>query len=946
MSGDKNFNDVSMLELFRIEVDGQAKVLTGSLIELEDNPSSPDLLEQLMRASHSIKGAARMVDVDVAVRVAHVMEDCFVAAQEGKISITPDDIDILLKGADILIEISQLSAESSSNWFSENSSRVESFVNTVSNITKQKKTATPADSRPQTKPDDAVTEKPVSAPVTVSGIIETDQMMLDLFKSEVSIHTQIVAETLEQNSGSAIPKDVYKTLADTVYSLKGGAKLVDIHAVAQLAQVIDDFLSAINDAGTVLTKESVRLLTDCMATITEIAEYSDQGKKTWESDDNKKNSLYSLINKLAGAAGMETALPEFVVSQPQEPVSEKPENKPAPVITQADTKPEDKPVAKQPEHKSEQKTARQKKVDPTDTVVRVSSSALNRLMGLAGESIVESRRLRPYADSLLNLKRRQSELSSKIEKLSEHIQLSDKNDHVSGMIDEIRKNAVACRTALSERLEELEGFDRSLNNLSGRLNREVISSRMRPFSDGTHGFQRMVRDVGRSLNKKVKLEIHGLNTMVDRDILEKIEAPLNHLLRNSVDHGIEAPEVRKQLGKPEEGTIRLEAIHSSGMLSIIVEDDGAGVDVDKLKEKIIKKGMVSEQMANKLSEQELLEFLFLPSFSTRDNVTEVSGRGVGLDVVHSVVQEIRGVIRTTTKPGEGIRFQLQLPLTLSVIRALLVDISGEPYAFPLARIDRTLKLHKSNIEVLEGRQYFTLENHHIGIVSAEQILDLNESTSSHGDEMSVVIIGEKLNRYAIVVDQFLGERSMVVQKIDARLGKIRDIGSAAILDDGTPALIVDVDDMIRSIDLYISGGRVANIDNQKLELKKDNVKRILIVDDSITVREVERNMLEARGYNVEVAVDGMDGWNAVRTNDYDLVISDIDMPRMNGFEFVEHIKSDHALNALPVMIVSYKDREEDRLRGLEVGADYYLTKGSFQDETLLDAVEDLIGKAR
>ena len=433
--------------------------------------------------------------------------------------------------------------------------------------------------------------------------------------------------------------------------------------------------------------------------------------------------------------------------------------------------------------------------------------------------------------------------------------------------------------------------------------------------------------------------------MVDRDIMEKIEAPLNHLLRNSVDHGIESPEERKKAGKPAEGTIKLRAIHNSGMLSIIVEDDGKGVDLDSLKNKIITKGMASKQMVIKMSESELLDFMFLPSFSTRDDVTEVSGRGVGLDVVHSVVQEMRGVIRTTSMPGQGIRFQLQLPLTLSVIRALLVNICNEPYAFPLARIDHTLRLHKDNIKMLEGHQYFTLDNTHIGIISAKKVLELEGEEPEQGDEVSIVIIGEKLNRYAIVVDKFLGERSMVVQKIDPALGKIRDIGTAAILDDGTPTLIVDADDMIRSIELYVSDGNIANINQQNNDDNPSNKKRILIVDDSITVREVERNMLESRGYNVEVAVDGIDGWNAVRTNKYDLVISDIDMPRMNGFEFVENIKSDKELNKIPVMIVSYKDREEDRLHGLEVGADYYLTKGSFQDEALLEAVEELIGAA-
>ncbi|MDH5592987.1 MAG: hybrid sensor histidine kinase/response regulator [Gammaproteobacteria bacterium] len=938
MSGKNDYGDVSMLDLFRIEVEGQSKILSDSLLALEDDPGSAEHLEQLMRASHSIKGAARMVDVDIAVRVAHVMEDCFVAAQEGKITLNDDDIDTLLHGVDILSEISQLSPEISPEWFSEHASDIESFVDDVSNIINQTTTKKASTTVKKQTPDIEDASPAETVNINDTGIITDNELMLDLFKQEANTHINAITFGLDALDLNNFTKESFEYLRQAAYSLRGGAALVELYSIIQLGRLMEDCFSSARDKAIQLTPDDIAGLIKCTEIAGEIVSNLSPGKPTWESNETNRQNLTTAVNALTASLGQDF---DFDTQQaepattPSEPVVESGK-------AQAITSDKKSTSRKKTVVTSNQK-ADKINTEPADTAVRVSSSSLNRLMGLAGESIVESRRLRPYADSLLALKRRQSELFSKIDKLSELAYDENTSDLLLQMMSDIRKNAVECRNTLSERLEELETFDRSLNNLSGRLNREVIASRMRPFADGTHGFQRMVRDVGRSLEKKVKLEILGLNTMVDRDIMEKIEAPLNHLLRNSVDHGIESSEEREKAGKPIEGTIKLQAMHSSGMLSIIVEDDGKGVDIDALKKKIINKGMASEQMVKKMSEAELLDFMFLPGFSTRDNVTEVSGRGVGLDVVHSVIQEMRGVIRTTSTPGQGIRFQLQLPLTLSVIRALLVDICGEPYAFPLARIDRTLKLNKESIEVLEGRQYFTLDNSHIGIVSAEQVLELKGEIPDQGDEVSIVIIGEKLNRYAIVVDQFLGERSMVVQKIDPMIGKIRDISTAAILDDGTPAMIVDVDDMIRSIDLFISGGRVANV--HKREHLSTSKKRVLVVDDSITVREVERNMLETRGYSVDVAVDGMDGWNAVRTGEYDLVISDIDMPRMNGFEFVEHIKSDNTLNKLPVMIVSYKDREEDRLRGLEVGADYYLTKGSFQDETLLDAVEELIGKA-
>jgi two-component system sensor histidine kinase and response regulator WspE len=279
-----------------------------------------------------------------------------------------------------------------------------------------------------------------------------------------------------------------------------------------------------------------------------------------------------------------------------------------------------------------------------------------------------------------------------------------------------------------------------------------------------------------------------------------------------------------------------------------------------------------------------------------------------------------------------------------VIRALLVEIAGEIYAFALARIDHTLKLDKEAIDLVEGRQYFTLNGQHIGIVTANQVLELDDAP--HDKEvLSVIVIGDRNHRFGLIVDRFLGERNLVVRPLDPRLGKVRDISAAAFMEDGTPALIVDVDDLLRSIEILVNGGRLNKVSQGAEKETTRGAKRVLVVDDSITIREVERNMLQTRGYEVDVAVDGMDGWNAVRTGRYDLVISDIDMPRMNGIEFVSHIKQDPRLKNIPVMIVSYKDREEDRNRGLEAGADYYITKGSFHDETLLDAVADLIGAA-
>jgi two-component system sensor histidine kinase and response regulator WspE len=285
---------------------------------------------------------------------------------------------------------------------------------------------------------------------------------------------------------------------------------------------------------------------------------------------------------------------------------------------------------------------------------------------------------------------------------------------------------------------------------------------------------------------------------------------------------------------------------------------------------------------------------------------------------------------------------LQLPITLSVLRAVLVDIAGETYAFPHNRIDRLLQVPVTEVRSLEQRQFITIDGENVGLVLAAQLLDLPVTPPAGGD-LPVLLLSDPTGHYGLLVEAFRGEQDLVVRPLDPRLGRVPNISAAAILDDGSPVLIADVEDLIRSMDQFIQANRLRRFDRRQEDERQR--KRVLVVDDSITVREVERQLLRNHGYEVVVAVDGKDGWNSLRAEPFDLVVTDVDMPRMNGLELVQAMRSDSALRNLPVIIVSYKERQEDRLRGLEVGANYYLTKGSFHDNTFLQAVTDLIGEA-
>jgi two-component system sensor histidine kinase and response regulator WspE len=742
MSRDDDLSHLSLNELFQQEAETQARVLSDGLLALERAPADPATLEACMRAAHSLKGAARIVDLQRGVEIAHVMEDCFVNAQQGTLTLGAAHIDQLLHGVDLLLKVAH---------------------------------------------DDS----------------------------------------------------------------------------AAMQAEIDGFLDKLQ-----------RLM---------------QGRATPVADP---------------ASGLTASF-----SSAPAPAS--------PALPQGEP--------------------------DGDRMLRVSANRLDHLLGLSGEALVEARWLKPFGESLLRVKRAQREAARSLDLLHDALINQGLDGATHHALNTLRESIGTSHQLLGERLAELESFDRRHVNLTRALYDEALACRMRPFAERTAGYGRMVRDLARSLGKQVRLQIAGGTTPVDRDILELLDAPLGHLLRNAIDHGIETPAARIASGKPAEGVITLEARHSAGMLQITIADDGAGVDLEAVRTSVVHRGLASEQTSARLSDAELFEFLFLPGFSMRAEVTEVSGRGVGLDVVQNSVRQVRGTLKATQAAGQGTRFVMQLPLSLSVIRSLLVEIDAEPFAFPLASVTRALELPKDKVDLLEGQQHFHFEGRQVGLVSARQVLE-GSTAPVAGTSLCVVVIGDDARSYGLVVDRFLGERMLVVQPLDERLGKIKDIAAGALMENGDPVLIVDVDDLVRSVEKIVSGGALDKVGRGNAQGTAQRRKHVLVVDDSLTVRELERKLLSSRGYRVSVAVDGMEGWNTLRGEAFDLVVTDIDMPRMDGIELVSLIRRDAALKALPVMIVSYKDREEDRQRGLDAGADYYLAKGSFHDEALIHAVHDLIGE--
>jgi len=927
--GDENSaNNFPMLDLFKIEVNEQGKILTERLLKLEEDPSSAESLETLMRAAHSLKGAARLVGIEPVVSLAHLMEDLFVAAQNSELTLTAGSVDIILSGMDMISSIAELSGNEIAEWDSSHKKEFDNLVEKIGSIRHGRPEPGKAPVTPDTVEEDFPKKKTENPAVKKSQTV--DSPLMDLFRIEAGEQGKILTEGLLKLEEDPTSAENLEALMRAAHSLKGAARMVGVKSVVSLAHQMEDLFVAAQNSELALTADHMDLLLEIVDTIRSISDLSDQEMLAWGEDN--RGDFDHMIDSLSR------------INSHEEPGSpEMTDNTDTP-----DTEPEkNKNLV---EHIQKPKTTASDNPDNNnndkDRVLRVTAQRWNHVMGLAGEVKVEAGWLYPYIESQAHLKRMQVELIEILDALRSRLDDMQIDKSIVDLLLAAHKKASDCRTFLADQTNDLDSSNRRMSSLSDKLYRETIKTRMRPFSDGVHGFQRMVRDIARSLGKKVKLEIIGLSTQVGRDVLEKMEAPLNHILRNALDHGVETPEERIKAGKPEQATIKVTAANSHGMLSIIIEDDGRGIDLEHLRQKVIEKGQVTPEMATRLSEEELIDFLFLPSFSTKDEVTDISGRGVGLDVVLDTIKKMRGSVTTTTKLGKGTRFHVQLPLLLAVLPSLIVEIAGEPYAFPLARIIHTVMLPCHDMNVLEDHQFAEIDGKNIGLVGASQVFGFGPQVVN-GEEMPVVIIGDHKNSFGVVVDRFVELKELAVQRLDPRLGKVQDISSAALLEDGSPILIVDVDDLVFSVDALMKGGRIGKVMRSTGDDAEEVFKKILVVDDSLTVREVERSLLEKAGYHVDLAVDGKDGWNAIRTfKKYDLVITDIDMPRMDGIELVRMIKGDRNFSSLPVVIVSYKERAEDRKRGMDAGADYYLTKGSFHDNSLLEAVADLIEEGK
>lgn len=489
-------------------------------------------------------------------------------------------------------------------------------------------------------------------------------------------------------------------------------------------------------------------------------------------------------------------------------------------------------------------------------------------------------------------------------------------------------------------LEELNQVVASISSVTTDVQLAVMKTRMQPVGKVFNKFPRMVRDLSRELNKNIDLIISGEETELDKSIVEEIGDPLVHIIRNSCDHGVESPEIRAAAGKPETGTVKLKAYNEGNHIVIEIADDGKGLDADMLKHKAMEKGLISEREADSMSDKEAFALIFKPGFSTAAAITNVSGRGVGMDVVKTNIEKLNGIIDIESEKGVGTTQKLKIPLTLAIIQALLVAVQEEYYAIPLASVIETVRVSQDEIYTVDGKSVLRLRDEVLPIVRLADIFKV-DSVLENTSEVYVVVIGLAEQKMGVVVDYLVGQEEVVIKSLGYYLKGTEGIAGATVRGDGKITMIVDVAammEMAKEVKVNITKAAEENTAAHTKHSPSDYV--VLAIDDSNTDRAIMKKCLKTLGVTVLEASNGLDGLDIVKNGDkhLDAVLVDIEMPKMDGYTFASEVRKYNKFKNLPLIAVTSRNSKTDRMRGVESGMTEYITK-PYTPEYLVNVVK-------
>jgi len=765
-----------------------------------------------------------------------------------------------------------------------------------------------------------------------------DKEFLQTFRAEAEERLRNLSEgvmTLEGNPGD---DELLKRLFREAHTLKGSSGMMGFDPIKDLAHRLEDLFSSLQKGQIVPDKGVTDLMLETLDCIADLLPDQETGQMPDIDVSDLRERLVRANSGEEKAPGKEQIRaqphPETESTRKAEPKVPAAEPSPAP------QKPATAEVKDILPPRNKVTTAQANNADPT---IRVNIERLDKLMNLMGEIVVNQINSEGQVREMASLQQEARDLHGIFSSLA-------------GQVELLKEDSGADRiAALSQKLNEAESraelvagsFEAAVSHYKentavrrlalDELQERTLHVRMLPLSNIFGIYPRVVREASNAGGKLVRLEISGEDTELDKRILEQVADPIMHIVRNCVDHGIETPDKRRLAGKPEHGTIRLAAYQRGDRVEIEIEDDGAGIDPARVRETAISKKMIASD--DELTSEETVDLLFQPGFSTAEKITEISGRGVGLDVVKNNIEKLEGYVTVDSTPGLGTRFIVSLPVTLAVIKGLLVQSNQIHFVIPLVSVREMVAIPADSIQTLGSHRGFIMRN------SAIPVIDLLEylggDITSHGGNSQVVVVGNDKFSLGLEVGRLISEQEVVIKPMGSFLRKSVNVAGVTILGSGEAVVVLNINQLIRNVK---EGRRTGGRSRRQEVSVADTVhrKKILIVEDSLVVRELQRNILETAGYEVDTAIDGEDALSHLAQDAVDCVVTDIEMPRMNGFDLTTAIRARGELKDTPVIMVTSCSNDDDKKRGIDVGANAYVIKGSFDQKNLLNTIERLV----
>jgi two-component system chemotaxis sensor kinase CheA len=754
-------------------------------------------------------------------------------------------------------------------------------------------------------------------------IDDDEEFLRDLMRTfredaeeRIRLLSQAVVELESAGVGEAAMGPLESLYRET-HSLKGASGSVEQTQMESVCQHLESVLAALKRRELKITQPLVDALSDTVDCLHALL-LAEPGA------DIQAVELMDRLTFLAIPGPHRGALRPTAAQAPRDTgLAETASAQPAPVV--------ETPAAKQ-EHPQSERAADMSIADN----VRVSTAKLESIMLQAEEFIAiklaagrRSAALHDVRSRLETWKRElyQVRLTGDQTKVEEFFEWS--SSLVEGLVADLR---MFTRTADDERRNVVPMVDELLDSMKRVL--------MLPVSSLLSSFPKMVRDLARNSGKEVELVVTGAEIEIDKRIIENLKDPLIHILRNSVDHGIEAPAVRQRSGKPARGRISVAVSQlENNKIELCISDDGAGIDMDRLRTVAQRDGVRTQKQLDEMGSSELLCLAFASGVSTSREVSTVSGRGLGLAIVEQKARQLGGSVAVESRQGQGTLFRIHIPATLATARGILARIADWLFVVPVVGVDRVLRVRRDDVRMVENRETIQVEEQTVPLFHMNEVLELPfKPQRSVSEQHQVLVLGSGEGRVAFVVDSIIDEQEVLVKALGPQLVRVRNVAGVTIIGSGKVVPILNVVDLVHSATTKPARGKRPTTDAGDGVAKK----AVLIAEDSITSRMLLKNLLEAAGFYVRPTVDGQDALNALAEEEFDLVVSDIEMPRMDGIELTKRIRGDQSLARIPVMLVTALESQADRERGLEAGANAYLPKSSFTQGTLLKTARSLL----